>query len=187
LIGSGVRSLTLTLKRNGFDYGSQSFSVTILPNTLISTSILLNTYTVSTVASYTFSMNLANLLAAKSRILITLPNQLSLSNGVCTASLTALNSPSSVNSSFTCGVTVNRVITLSSINTNTLQKGEKLTITISGILNSQTTKPTDAFSIYTYYGESNTNPTDSSLDQTVTMSAITIGVASVSSSSPKVA
>ena len=123
LLSSGARSLTLTLKRNGYDYASQSFPLTILPNSLISTSITLNTDTVSTVASYTFVMNLTNPLAAKSRIMVTLPNQLSISNGVCTSSLSGLNSPSSVNSSFTCGVTVNRVITLSNININTFQSG----------------------------------------------------------------
>lgn len=123
LISSGSRSLTLTLKRNGYDYASQSFSLSILPNNLLTTSITLNTDTVSTVASYTFSMNLTNPLAAKSRIVITLPNQLSINNGVCVASLSALNSPSSVNSSFTCGVSVNRVISLSFININSLQSG----------------------------------------------------------------
>lgn len=123
LLSSGTRSLTLTLRRSGYDFASQSFSLTILPNSLSGTSISLNTYTISAVASYTFTMNLTNPLAAKSRIMITLPSQLSISNGVCTASLSALSSPSSINSSFTCGVTVNRLITLGSINVNTLQGG----------------------------------------------------------------
>lgn len=123
LISSGVRSLTLTLKRNGFDYASQSFSLTILPNSLLSTSITLNTYTVSTAATYTFSLTLANPLGAKSRIEITLPNQLSINNGQCLATLTALNSPSSVYSSMICGATVNRIISLSFININSFQSG----------------------------------------------------------------
>lgn len=123
LISSGTKSLTLTLKRSGFDYATQSFSLTILPNNLLSTSITPNIFTVSTATTYTFVMNLANPLAAKSKIIVTLPNQLSISNGACTATLSALISPSSVNSSFTCSVTVNRVITLNSINTNTLQNG----------------------------------------------------------------
>lgn len=123
LLSSGTRSLTLTLRRSGYDFASQSFSLTILPNSLSGTSISLNTYTISAVASYTFTMNLTNPLAAKSRIMITLPSQLSISNGVCIASLSVLSSPSSINSSFTCGVTVNRLITLGSINVNTLQGG----------------------------------------------------------------
>jgi hypothetical protein len=123
LVSSGVKSLTLTLKRSGFDFSSQSFSISIDPNYLLSTSIALNTYIVSTSASYSFSMSLSNLLGAKSRIIITLPNQLSIVNGICSATLSAVNSPSSINSSFGCSTTANRAITLISINLNSLQSG----------------------------------------------------------------
>lgn len=123
LINSGAKSLTITLLRSGYSYATQSFPLTILPNSLVTPTITLNTYMVSTVATYTFNVGLTNPLATKSRIIITLPNQLSIANGICTSTLSALNNPSSINSSSTCNVTSNRVITLTSINTNTLQSG----------------------------------------------------------------
>lgn len=62
LISSGIRSLTLILRRDtlGYIYASQSFSLTISSNYLQNVTITLNTYSVSTVAVYTFSFNLFN-------------------------------------------------------------------------------------------------------------------------------
>lgn len=54
-------------------------------------------------------------------------------------------------------------------------------------MNSETTQTTDFFTIYTYYGDTITDPTDKSQNQTVKMNPITIGVVNVGSSSPQVA
>jgi hypothetical protein len=123
LINSGTKSLTLTLKRGNSDYATQTFSLTILTNYLQATNITLNTYVVSSSSIYTFLMTLSNALGAKSRIVFTLPNSLYLANGGCTSIVSAQNNPSSINSSLTCNVASNRIITLASINTNLLQSG----------------------------------------------------------------
>ncbi len=62
LINSGIRSLTLILRRDtlGYIYASQSFSLTVSSNYLQNVSITLNTYSVSTFATYTFAFSLFN-------------------------------------------------------------------------------------------------------------------------------
>ncbi len=53
-------------------------------------------------------------------------------------------------------------------------------------MNSDSTQTTDFFSIYTYYGDTITDPTDKSVNQIVKMTPATIGVVSVASSDPQV-
>jgi hypothetical protein len=77
---------------------------------------------VSSVATYTFVFSITNSLAAKSRISIVLPSQLSMPNGACLFSITLLN-PLNLNSTATCSVTTNRNININSININTLNAG----------------------------------------------------------------
>jgi len=123
LINSGTKSLVLTLKRGNSDYATQTFGLTILTNYLQSTNITLSTSVVSSSSIYTFLMTLSNSLGAKSRIVFTLPNSLYLTNGACTGIVSAQNNPSNINSSLACNVASNRIITLTSINTNLLQNG----------------------------------------------------------------
>lgn len=120
LISSGTKSLTLTLRRNNFEFGFQSFGVSIGSNLLLSTSIQPATFTVSSLSDYSFTFSLSNPLGARSRILITLPSQLSMPNGACVRTISAVSNPSNLNSSSTCAVTSNRVIQLGSVTTNTL-------------------------------------------------------------------
>lgn len=54
-------------------------------------------------------------------------------------------------------------------------------------MNSETTETTGFFTITTYYGDTFTDPTDVSTSLTVKMDPATIGVASISSSQPRVA
>ena len=127
-------------------------------------------------------------MAPKSRIVITLPNQLSISNGNCSSTIASSTSNSLlINSSYTCVVTSNRILTLSNINSMTLPANDRLTIVVNSILNSQTTQDTDQFSIMTYYADILTTSTDISTDKTVKMTAAIIGFASVTSLSKTVA
>jgi hypothetical protein len=82
----------------------------------------MDTSVVSTLATYTFVFNLVNPLAIKSRIIILLPSQISTNNGPCTFSI-ILSSTTSYNSSATCSITLNRRITISSLNINQLNSG----------------------------------------------------------------
>ncbi len=106
------------------------------PNVLSSLIITMDTSVVSTLATYTFAFSLVNALAIKSRIMIILPSQISTNNGPCTFNI-ILSSSTAYNSSATCSITSNRVIIISSLNINQLNSGERISISIGSILNSQ--------------------------------------------------
>ena len=111
------------MQRNGFLYATQAFQVPIAASTLQNVSISIDTKTVASLATYTFSFVLSNSLAVGSKTTIVLPTQLSTSNGSCTFVLSFSNSPLAVNSSAQCTVTSNRIITVSNLNTLALLSG----------------------------------------------------------------
>ena len=106
--------------------------------------------TVSTNTSYLFTIITNDALSSTGVIKINFPTQLSLS--ISSASCAVL-SGTGVNNLPTCTVNdIDKSITLSSINgSSSTISAQTMTINISGIINAESIKPTDSFTINSYY------------------------------------
>lgn len=158
IVNSGVRYLDFTFYR-GASFASGSVSLTVIPNVLQQVTLVPHTLVVSQVTTYTFTILTTNTIDVSGSIVITLPTDVSIANGACSASMTS--SSSSLNTC-TCNA-MNNVITLSSFNLLVLSGSSLITMAVDNIRNPTTTKLTGQFLLRTYYNSSlTTDPVDDS-------------------------
>lgn len=143
LINSGNKTVFLQVFRNRNSYASGKATITVRPNFLTSASILPANSTVSTLTTYSFTIVTKNVLFTGGGLKITLPSDLFISTGTCTAA--ASSTFSAINSTVSCTASSSTVIFVTNIFTASFPAGTLLTVNVSNILNPISIKPTSTY------------------------------------------
>lgn len=133
-------------------------------------SVIATVYSIDTVSNYTFTFISINALVSNSKIVLTLPGEVLMTNTtLCTCSVSS-----------TCS-TMNSTSILINLNTMVAAGGSAFSITIYNIINPPTTTPSSSFALSTYYYNTST-PTDVlSVAVTITATSVSLFSGSVSS------
>lgn len=143
LINSGNKTVFLQVFRNRNSYASGKATITVKPNFLTSASILPANTTVSTFTTYSFTVVTKNVLFTGGGLRITLPSDLFISTGTCTA--VASSTYSAINSTVSCTASSSTVIFVTNVFTGSFPAGTSLTVNVSNILNPISIKPTSTY------------------------------------------
>lgn len=143
LINSGNKTVFLQVFKNRNSYASGKATVTVKPNFLTSASILPANTTVSTLTTYSFTIVTKNPLFTGGGLKITLPSDLFINTGTCTA--VASSTFSAINTTVSCTASSSTVIFVTNIFTATFPAGTSLTVNVSNILNPISIKPTSTY------------------------------------------
>lgn len=188
MVNSGTKTVFLQVFRNRNSYASGKATITIRPNSLYSVTINPLSLTVSAVTTYNFAITVRNPLAAGGGVRITLPSDLYIATGTCTATVTSTYG-GAISSNNTCSATSNTVIFITNIFSAAFPTNTSFTVALANVLNPISAKQTAAFTFETFYSSSElTNAVDDSTQLsglTITPSAasITLGNFAITRSS----
>jgi hypothetical protein len=132
LVASGTQYVFVQFFRNGSSYSSNTASLTISPNQLLSASFVPTSSLVSATTTYSFVMQTNNPLGVGCGVLITLPTNISILTGTCSvaASLSITNALSSV---ILCTASTSQTILVYNLSTTLLAGSTTITLNVSGI------------------------------------------------------
>lgn len=168
-------NFVLTIYKNGYKKLEGTTTLTASAST-VTGSASMNVSVVNTITSYTFVVTTIDALSSSGKIKIVLPSVLTISTSSTSCAVVA-----GTNTSISPVCAFNLVqnsITLTSLNASSSNIGaQTLTITIAGIKNANSIKPTPAFTISTYY-----RSTDASLVASGAIAGVTATTASIPSS-----
>ena len=175
-VNSGTKTILFTLKRSGSIVSSNTATLTVSPNVLTGATLNVPTTTVSTATTYNFSITTTNPLGTGAAVKITLPTEITIATGACTATVT-LSIVNALSSVISCNAADSQTILVSNITNTLISGGTLITILVDNVNNPTTTRTTSSLFYQTYYSLSQlTDPVDDStgFTLTVTPAAITI-------------
>jgi hypothetical protein len=180
LVNSGTKTVFLQIFRNKNSYASGKATITVSPNWLISATITALSYTVSALTTYTFSVTVRNPLTTGGGMRITLPAELFIAIGACTAAVSS-SYGGAISTNNSCVASSNTVIFITNMFSANFPGNNAVSVAISNIQNPISAKQSGTFSFETFYSSSElTNPVDDSstltgLTVTATAGTITAG------------
>lgn len=145
LINSGTKTVYLQIFRNRNSYASGKASIVVRPNTLISASVSVLSSTVSASTTYNFTITVKNPLSIGGAVRITLPSDLAISIGTCTATVTS--SYNAISNSISCSASSSTVIMITNIFSTGFPSNTSFIISIQNIVNAISVKTTGTFLI----------------------------------------
>lgn len=146
IVNSGTRTVFLQVFRNRNSYASGRATFTVMPNSLVSALVSALSYTVSAITTYNFTFTVRNPLAAGGGVRITLPSELSMNNGACTATASSLLGSALTNSN-NCVVTNNTIVFITNMFSTNFPSNTALTVTVGNIQNPISARQTGTFLI----------------------------------------
>ena len=149
VVNSGAKNITIQFFRSNVSYSNNSAILTVLPNFLINATFLPVTTLVLTSTTYSFVLQIRNPLGIGAVIVITLPTNITITQGNCNLSA-ALSASSSLSNGIVCNA-AGQKITVSNISSTILPANTIITLNISGITNPATTRQTASIFYQTFY------------------------------------
>lgn len=149
MITSGSRTVTVQFLRNNISYSSAISTIVVSPNILLSVSVTPASTLVLTATSYSFIIQTASPLGIGAGVIIGLPTNVTIPSGACSVNA-SLSSPSSLSSSIGCLVS-GQILNISSITSTIVAGNQTITLIVSNLTNPAITKPTNSFTLQTYY------------------------------------
>lgn len=150
LINSGTKTVTVQFSRSNVSYSSNTATIIVHPNILVSASVTPTSTLVLTSTTYSFVLQTANPLGVAAAVVITLPTNVTIASGSCSVSA-SLSATSSLSSGIACNA-AGQVINVTNITSTIIAANTTITLNISGITNPAVTKATNTFFYQTYYG-----------------------------------